>query len=256
MAGPDRAITEVDLCAFVDGQLDAARCIEVEDYLSRNPQAAAAVMADMRSRDAIRLALRNSAPPRADLLALARQLDRRFGVRRLRSLLPRVSFAALALICVWLASDEISEAIAPPSRAAAVPAFANEALETHDTARLRQSMHSEAKSPLIDEAAIWNATRINFPAPSADWRVLDARLVPSGQGTGLEISLDSGSSAPLTFFAIRTPDKAPFNPEAVSVGSAAVAYWRRGPVGYALTGRLSPAELDRLAEDLANNPAG
>ena len=253
MADPDRAITEVDLCAFVDGQLDAARCIEVEDYLSRNPDAAAAVMADMRSRDAIRLALRDAGQPRADLLHLARQLDRRLGITRLRALMPRVSFAALALICAWLASDEILEAIAPPSQAA-VPTFADEALEAHDTARLRQSMESEAKNPLIDSVGIRNATSITFPRASPDWRVLDARLVPSDHGTGVEISFDPGSGSPLTFFAVHTPDKAPFNPEAVSVGADAVAYWRRGSVGYALTGSLPPAELDRLAEDLADNP--
>lgn len=255
MVDPERAITEVDLCAFVDGQLDPARSIEVQDYLSRNPDAAAAVMADMRSRDAIRLAMRDTDRPRADLVDLAMQLDRRFGISRLQALVPKASFAALALVCAWLASDEILETIAPPSQAA-VPNFANEALEAHDTAILRQAMPSEAKSPHIDEAEIRNATRITFPRPSPDWQVLDSRLVPSDTGTGLEISFTQGDGSPFTFFAVHTRDQAPSQPKAVSVGNNAVAYWRRGSVGYALTGSLTPAELDRLAEDLADNPTG
>jgi anti-sigma factor RsiW len=253
MVDPERAITLVDLCAFVDGQLDPARCVEVEDYLSRHPQEAAAVMADMRSRDALRLASRDGGQPRADLLALARQLDRRFGIRRLRALLPKISFTALILISIWLGSDEILDAIAPSSQAA-VPNFADEALATHDTARLRHSMNSEIKSPRIDEDAIRDATQISFPQPSPGWRILDSRLVPSDTGTGLEISFDHGAGAPLTFFAVRTPDKAPLEPKAVAVGDDAVAYWRRGSFGYALTGSLPLAELSRLAEDLADNP--
>ena len=40
-------ITETDLHAFIDGQLDVARRIEVEDYLAKHPDAAARVMADL-----------------------------------------------------------------------------------------------------------------------------------------------------------------------------------------------------------------
>ena len=39
-------ITETDIHAFIDGQLDVARRIEVEDYLAGHPEIAAHVMAD------------------------------------------------------------------------------------------------------------------------------------------------------------------------------------------------------------------
>ncbi|MGK0631806.1 anti-sigma factor family protein, partial [Bordetella bronchiseptica] len=50
-------MTEIDLNAYVDGQLDPARRIEVEDFLSRHPEEAMRVMADLRQRDALRWAL-------------------------------------------------------------------------------------------------------------------------------------------------------------------------------------------------------
>jgi anti-sigma factor RsiW len=56
-------ITEADLLAYVDDQLDVARRIEVEDYLAGNPAKAAEVMADLKDRDALRLAF--SSPPTA-----------------------------------------------------------------------------------------------------------------------------------------------------------------------------------------------
>ena len=40
-------ITEDDLHAYVDDQLDATRRIEVEEHLAHNPEAAARVMADL-----------------------------------------------------------------------------------------------------------------------------------------------------------------------------------------------------------------
>ena len=50
-------VTDADLDAYVDDQLDASRCIEVEAYLSNKPDAAARVMSDLRTRDELRLAL-------------------------------------------------------------------------------------------------------------------------------------------------------------------------------------------------------
>src|SRR3712207_9333687 len=48
-------ITETDLLAYVDDQLDPARRIEVEEHLAQNPDAATRVMADLKDRDTLRL---------------------------------------------------------------------------------------------------------------------------------------------------------------------------------------------------------
>jgi anti-sigma factor RsiW len=43
-------VTDADLDAYVDDQLDVARRIEVEAFLSARPEAAARVMSDLRTR--------------------------------------------------------------------------------------------------------------------------------------------------------------------------------------------------------------
>jgi anti-sigma factor RsiW len=123
--------SEVDLCAYIDGQLDVARRLEVEDYLSRNPTAAAELMADLRNRSAMQLALELPAAARADAVALAHQLDRKMRMSKSARLMPRVSFGLLAAACLWLAQDEIGDVLAPA--ALALPTFADEALDTHCT---------------------------------------------------------------------------------------------------------------------------
>ena len=69
-------ITEADLLAFVDGQLDAARRIEVEDYLAHRPETAARVMADLHVRDTLRLAVAD-APARPSPALLGRRAPAR-----------------------------------------------------------------------------------------------------------------------------------------------------------------------------------
>ncbi len=56
-------ITDSDLIAFVDGQLDPMRRLEVEAHLAAHPEAAARVMADFHDRDALRASFRERMGP-------------------------------------------------------------------------------------------------------------------------------------------------------------------------------------------------
>ena len=56
MIPPLDPISDADLNAYVDDQLDMRRRIEVEDHLAHHPHVAAQVMADLRSCDELRLA--------------------------------------------------------------------------------------------------------------------------------------------------------------------------------------------------------
>ncbi|KDC42976.1 transmembrane regulator, partial [Bordetella bronchiseptica] len=52
--GPADPIADVELDAYIDGQLDSARRADVEAFLARDARAAARVSADLRLRDALR----------------------------------------------------------------------------------------------------------------------------------------------------------------------------------------------------------
>ena len=64
MTSPSVTITECDLQAYVDDQLDAAGRLEVADYLVRHPEAAARVLADLGNHAA------GALEPRLNLLNL------------------------------------------------------------------------------------------------------------------------------------------------------------------------------------------
>ncbi|MFZ1426166.1 MAG: hypothetical protein WAS21_05300, partial [Geminicoccaceae bacterium] len=48
-------VTDADLQAYIDGQLDTASRIEVEAWLQHRPETAAEVMEGLRLRDEVRL---------------------------------------------------------------------------------------------------------------------------------------------------------------------------------------------------------
>src|SRR4051794_28794471 len=92
-------ISELDLMAYVDDQLDPERRIAVEDHLSRHPVLASQIMDDVRRRDEIRLALteRGSAMSNNSLELPAERLGRRLSFRMA---LPRNRRAGAASILV------------------------------------------------------------------------------------------------------------------------------------------------------------
>ncbi|TIX54012.1 MAG: anti-sigma factor, partial [Mesorhizobium sp.] len=79
-----------------DDQLDVARRIEVEAFLSARPEAAARVMSDLRTRDELRVALAGSKsmarPATADA---ARRLERGLARGRALRTLQRASAVAV-----------------------------------------------------------------------------------------------------------------------------------------------------------------
>lgn len=78
-----RSITEAELHAFIDDQLDPQSRIEVEDFLSQNPDIAARVMADLSMRDALRLSVPMPKEPyRRETIILADRLSRSLSWRR------------------------------------------------------------------------------------------------------------------------------------------------------------------------------
>ena len=246
-------IGEVDLCAYVDDQLDPARRIEVERWLSRNPEAAARIMADLSLRDALRFGLAGCATPTTRVVDAARALDRRLRWVGVRRLLPRMGMAAAVALGLALGGDEISEMFSTSAHAA--PLFIDEAVMSHRVSLVRAQMRSQPESPAIDAREIRDSVQLALPQLPAGWRVLDAQVFPSDDGPSVQVAVDPGDGTAMSLFAVRARGSVPEKPAVVRRGAQAVAYWREGDTAYALTGNGSARKIDLAAEDLADNPA-
>ena len=253
MTPPVDPITEADLHAYIDDQLDTQRRIEVEAYLSRHPDMAARMMSDLRGRDELRLALADQKTlERVATLDAARSLSRALSRGVLFGRLQRIAAVMIFVAMGWLAHAEfgalgISQSVASPP----APAYVDDAARAHRTALVRASMRSQPGQSDYDREEIRSATAIIVPDLPKGWHVLDVQVFPSTYGPSIEMAIDAGALGTLSLFAVRPGG---FNVRAATVaaqGEVTAVHWQIGEVAYALVGKTESRALQEAAANLA-----
>lgn len=247
-------VTELDLDAYVDDQLDAARRIEVEAWLAARPEAAARVMADLRTRDELRLALAlPAAPGRPATTEAARRLERGLARGRVAARLRQAATVAVFVAAGWAASEimgpvSVTEVVAstPP------PAYVEDAMRAHGTSMVRAGMASQPEVPDYDTAEIRAATAIVMPPLPEEWRVRDVQIYPSRFGPSVEMAIETQEMGLLSLFAVRPGTFDVVKPTAAPGGEISSVYFQIGEVAYVLAGHGGIDPLDRAAGRLAD----
>jgi anti-sigma factor RsiW len=250
MTRPADPITEYDLNAYVDAQLDEQRRIEVEDYLAARPEAASRVMADLRARDALRAQIPAGHASRPSLRTVdaARRLQRGLVLSRFFEGIRRTA-AIVALVALgWVAHAEFGGNV---RAGATAPSFVDDAVMSHRTALVRASMHSQREAPDYDREEIRAITQIVMPPLPRDWHVVDVQVFPSKQGPSVEMAIKQERLGTMSLFAVRSPSFAVIKPTLVHRGTEATVFWQVGELAYALTGTAAGQDLERAAVDLA-----
>lgn len=231
--------TDLEIDAYIDGELDVERRFVVETHLSRQPKLAARVMGDLSARSALRMLSLDRRPLPAAVAALGDRLAHRpKGWRRLVPAGMAMSGLAAGVIA-WLAATG-----GPPS-------YVDYAVASHRIAMMRAGMDSQIEAPRFDAREIANSTRIAMPQLPDGWHVTDVQLFPTDKAPALLMAVRTGEGRRMTIFAVHEKTRAPERPDAVREGAQSVAYWRRGEMSYALTGDQEPGKVDATAEALA-----
>lgn len=239
-------ITDSDLIAFVDGQIDPMRRLEVEAHLAAHPEAAARVMADFHDRDALRASFQDRLGPGPDRnVALARRLDRSLRWNRVASRMKRAAAIAVLVGAGWLAHDEIGRFGIPDTLASTVDAsLVEDARQARAVAQLRAVTAADAAA--YDRDRLRAATGIDLPPLPAGWRVRDLQVFPSRHGTGIEVSFEAETLGEVSLFATRADGHAGLS----MLGDTAegrVFAWTSGGSAYAVSGPQRDAVLQRAA---------
>lgn len=243
------AVSENDLHAYVDGELEPSRLLVVEDYLARNPQVAARVMADLRSRDVLKLALGSVRPKAAPgTIDAADRLETGMFWRGLLKRFRKVAAVGSLIALGWLAHDESGLLHVTGSEASPVtPAFLEDALQAHRTEILRSRMTSQSHAQAYDRGEILTATRIEMPALPPAWQVTDVQVFPSHQGASVEASVQAGSLGKVSLFAARVDSDARIPPTMTRNGDDTTIYWQKNSLLFAITGEKAGRPLRRAA---------
>lgn len=228
------SITDVDLAAYVDGQLDDWQRARVEGWLALRPDAAAQVMQDLHLQRELRLALSSAdgdSRARQAAARLSRAFRRDAQWRRARRAAP----GAALIACLWLAWAGWMPLGVPSVNAAyGPPEFVSAAVAARDASMLRMTMRSVPETPDLDPVELRAMTGILLPEFDPDWTVLDAQVFPSPQGPGLEIVFDTPDLGRVMHFAVRPGDFAVTLPQAQLHHSDPVIWFQIGETAHVL----------------------
>lgn len=247
----DDRITDAEIQAYIDGQLDMAGRIAVERYLEAHPEAAAAIMEGLRLRDELRLFLADDAwPAPPPTVALARQLARRLSWRALGLRLRRGLAAAALLAAGWFAHAELG-IVDQVSAAHAPPPYAEEAAQAYEAARLELAAGTAPNHALLPLTAERTGGVVPLPTLPDGLVFLGSDLVRGDGGTGLLALFDAGRGRLVTLFATEVDSFTVAGPQAATAHGDSTVFWQLGHFAYALNGGLPEAELLAIARTAA-----
>ena len=254
MSDPVDPVTDADIDAYVDDQLDVGRRIEVEAFLSVRPEVAARVMSDLRLRDELRMALAGSnGMARPTTTEAARRLERGLARGRVLAVLQRAAAAAVLVGAGWLANGILGPiAVTKVVASTQPPAYVEEAVRAHKTTLVREAMPSQMEAPRYDADEIRAATAIVMPSLPGDWKIRDVQVYPSRFGPSVEMAVETKELGLVSLFAIRPGGFDVVKPTIAPSGDVSSAYFQIGEVAYAVVGQGDAGKLDRAAEALAS----
>lgn len=260
-------VTEDELHAYVDAQLDPVRLPALLAWLQTHPDDAARVADWQRQRLALRQAARalEFDPSLAEVPpALGDVISRHLRRGRRRSDWQPLA-AGVMLLVTGMAAGVAAGRWWPSATGGAAPTLAASPAFVRDAVRAHAVFVPEKRHPVevtaSDEAHLvqWLSRRLGAPlkAPSlADqgWRLLGGRLLPGGEGAPrAQFMYEDASGGRLTLYvSVFDPGQAPAQTAFRSVreGQRESFYWVEDRYGYALSGDLPATELQALARSV------
>jgi len=244
-------LTEAELHAYVDGQLDGARRAAVEAYLATNPSEAERARAYVRQNEQLHALFDG---------ALDEPVPEALRVQPTRRRASPMRYAALLAVAVvggvfgWVLRGEEALTITaslPQQAALAHLVYAPEVQHPVEVS-VREEAH------LVS----WLSKRLGAPvhAPQlteAGYELVGGRLLPGADGPAAQFMYQDVRGNRLTLYVRTTADG---NRETAfryaKEDKVGVFYWVDGPFGYALSGEIERPQLLHVAESVyrALNP--
>jgi anti-sigma factor RsiW len=247
----NRPISEDELNAFVDQQLDAKRHVEVAAYLESHPEVAARVADYGAQRDMLRQAFSPIADePVPSRLDVARMVQ----TRRNRRAPAWWAAAAVILICMGGAGGWSLRAMTD-APAAGIPALALEAADSYAVFAPDPTHPVEFSAADREGLLHWVSERLGRAVMAPDlgpsgYRFMGGRVVATAHGPAALFMYDNESGARLVVLArpMSVDKNAPMAP--LAKGPVHGYAWSRNGLGYSLVGQAASETLHPIANEV------
>jgi anti-sigma factor RsiW len=252
MSDPGRPISEEDLHALVDDQLDRELQPYVSRYVHEHPDVARRVAAYREQRDALRAALAAVAaeplPPRLDLQVLIQQ---RLAQRRI----PWRAAAAVLFAFVLGGAGGWFLRFGAPEPTLSISLLSEQAVANHMVYTADRRRPTELGADQRDDLARWVSNRLNHKVAPPDlvadgYSYIGGRLAATPDGPAGMFMYDDKQGVRLTVFVL--PMSGAENSPMQHVESAKVdgVAWIDKGIGYTVVGKLPQTELQRVADQV------
>jgi anti-sigma factor RsiW len=261
MTAGERPISEDELHAYVDDQLNAARQLEVERYLDAHPDVSRRVAAYRAHREGLQAALAARAsepiPPELNLSRLLEaRLRRRQGWWRL---------AASIVLCLGFGGAVgwyVGSGSSPSRIELAVSLLQQEALASHTVYAADRRHPIEVAATDRDHLTTWLSNRLHRTVVPPDlsasgYRLLGGRLLATEHGGAAALFVYDDSQGDRLSVVMR-----PMAPELhakrvdMSLGAVNGCSWIDRGMGYAVVAAASDEELDKVSEQITRQAPG
>ena len=252
MTGEQEHPIELDIAAFVNGQLDAEQRYVVAAYLSEHPERAAEVMGELRMTEGLQLAFRRIETPQPlSMTASATRLGRGLEARGRFRWIPPFAAAAAMFAFGWSAQSLLSmpQVVSPAGNVAGV---FEAALDAQDAIRVRLSLSDELGPMPRDAGEIAKRLGIELPDLPAGWVIRAAQVVATPERPGVAIIIDTTDLGEITLFSVLRSVDGPDNPtQTMTRNSNVLAFFEKDRAAYVLVDNRGTVEaLRRGAEVL------
>ncbi|WP_119679515.1 anti-sigma factor family protein [Indioceanicola profundi] len=241
-------IGDLDLQAYLDGQLDPEREEELLAWLEVNPEAKERMRAIAEQNLLLRAAtldgdLRHSLRPiPAAPAAHARALRPRT--------LPRMAQAAA--IVLTFALGWVAHGVADHLARGGLPAYAREALQSHEAFAEPLEASIELPAGNRNDVVRWLSAKLGEPVEVPELRsmglqLVGARLMGTEDGAGAVLIYEDAQHKRLTFSLAPDELEGPDQLHLQEADGFIVGYWRGQRFAYALIAKSTPLQMAEIA---------
>lgn len=243
---------EIDIAAYVSGQLDVERRFAVTQFLSTHPERAAEVMADLSLSEMLRLSVgRIETPPPAQLDLAATRLERGLkSVNGFRRWMPLA--AAVAMFAFGWAAQSVFSALPSETPATDMAGLFEAALDAEDAVSMRLSLSDEL-GPIGHEAGqIFQHLGMALPDLPPGWAVRTAQVVATPERPGVAVMIDTPDAGEIMLFSVVRNVDGPDDPAVTTTRKGRkLAFFEKDRTAYVLVDNSGPVSaLWQSAEDL------
>ena len=257
MTDHHKPVTEADLHAYVDGFLDEERRRDVELWLSGHPEQEA----EVRQWQAQAAELQTSFAGYAQASEGDRTLlNARTATTSSPSWWRRAALiaASLTLFVSGAAAGVYGDRLLNPSNpietAAAIDSLPGQSKTAFLVYASEKRHPVEVGADQEDHLVTWLGKRLDYKLVAPDLKSLGfslvgGRLLPVNGKAGAMLMYQDTAGQRLTVLLGKNPENAETSFRFESAGSLETFYWIDGSIGYAVTGEVSRAKLQQIAEE-------